>query len=124
MGLNAALKDRARRVYSEPTGVGAGTAEVKGPWFKARVLDVPPKDLDPKLEGKAQMSLLCGTKATDGSTIVVKANERLEIESAVLGGRQVLSVMGPPDPIRKKVNVIGYEMGLGYAPRGERPSFT
>jgi hypothetical protein len=66
MGLASILVDRARRLSDEDAGEGAGSAEVHGAWFRARLKNAPishepappvlPEDVAPTLLFAPRMS--------------------------------------------------------------------
>jgi hypothetical protein len=113
MGLNSALVDRARCVWDEPVA-GASTAEVHGTWFRCRVSGAPKSGGDPTREGaSATLSLLTGSKDSEGEDLLIRSSDRVEIDSAQFG-QGTYGVAGFPSAMRKKRTIIGWSVKLGY----------
>lgn len=115
MGLNSVLVDRARVVEKQSTGVKVeGTtrmAEVAGEWFKCRLfLDMQQYGERSEQGGRRKRvktpQVLFGARDVAGEDINLRADQRIEIDSAEFG-RAVWSVTADPQPIRKKRRVIG-----------------
>lgn len=123
MGLNAALKDRARvkRMVPRPAKVEGKTlhADTYGAWFNCR-LELPSGSLlrDRATEQGGQRSrvvtaptLLCGIRDLEGGTIEITARDQLEVDSDELG-HAVWEITADPAPMRKKSRVIGWTVSL------------
>lgn len=114
MGLNAALKDKARVISAtpEPLKVEGKTVSTptSGEWFKVR-LELPEGNAS---EGPGQRrraitspTLLVALKDAAGQPVDFNIRDYLEVDSPQLG-RSVWVITADPAPIRKKRRVIGW----------------
>lgn len=124
MGLNSALKDRARAFRDLPTPSRVEGRTVMSPdpeytgWFKCRI-DMSGGSKRPAAGQGAKAvehrpTLLFGIKDVSGNSLtddngdcVVKAKDRVEFKSPQLG-HWFYEIAQHPHPIRKKRRVIGY----------------
>lgn len=118
MGLNAALKDRARVKRKEPlpTRVAGKTLSEPtwGAWFRAR-LELPsglertgPGD---RRRAVTAPTLMCGVRDAEGQPIRFHIRDELEVDSDELGFAR-WNITADPAPIRKKKRVIGWTVTL------------
>jgi hypothetical protein len=127
VGLNRALVDRARRVYSaeDPAGTwqeGAPPGDQRaGPWFKVRLR--PQSASNTGGDNSAQYvderaRLLIGLRYLDGAPLVVAgefvgfdADDWLEIESAELGAGR-WKAQAAAKPMRRRKSLVGFRVEL------------
>lgn len=121
MSLRSVLKDRARlhRKMASPVKVAGRTTFVDGEpgtWFAARLM-VPQSQPEATPAGGAAKravlspTLIFGTDDDEGSPVVIRFNDMLEVESEDLGNA-IWQVDGEPRPYRKKRGIIAYEANL------------
>lgn len=118
MGLTSALVDTAhviaREAIAERVAGETQMATVRKPAFKCRVSDPQPEELrtDRILwqQYTRDLTMLCGLRNIDGDDFVLKADNRIVVESGPYAGEY--HILGKPDPIRKKRKLIGYNIAL------------
>lgn len=119
MSLAAVLLDRARlqRRAASSVKVGGRTTFVDtepGTWFACR-LQMPtatPEQLPAGFVSKRVVlvpTLIFDTEDDEGTEVVVKANDMLEVESDDLGAA-MWQVAGAPMPFRKREGIIGFQV--------------
>lgn len=130
MAIGAVLKDRARVIRK----VGAserveGTTQmrtIKSDWFRVRlflpggnesVAPSPPGG-DGRVKDIKRPQLMW---KSDGETL--NFDDQVEVDSPQLG-RAVWKVLGSPEPIRRRVNLIGYLANLQKISEGEYEDVT
>lgn len=118
MGFQSVLVDTAHVVAREPVGEKiAGETQmgtVRKPPFKCRISSPQPDELNTDRIMFPQyirdLTMLCGMKNVDGDLYTPKADHRIVVESGPYAGEY--SVVGKPDPIRKKRTQIGWNIAL------------
>jgi hypothetical protein len=126
MGLNVALKDRARAVVAEPspTKVAGETIfadDIRLPWFRCRISS----DEERKGRNGAQVeratgrhTLMFGKRDSEGTSLtnddggcVLRAQDRVEVESNSYG-THIYQLDSTPKPIRKKKTILGWTVSI------------
>lgn len=115
MALAGALVDRARilsKTAAAPRLEGTTQlVEVRGAWFRARLfLNGATDASDPQLGRWAsveQPQLLCGIRDVDREQVEIHGDQRIEVNSKALG-HHVWRVTGEPQPLRRRVHLIGW----------------
>lgn len=118
MGFQSVLVDTAHVVAREAIGEKiAGETQmgtVRKPAFQCRISSPRPDELSQDriifTQYVRDLTLLCGMKNVDGDPYSLMANQRIVIESGPYAGEY--SIMGKPDPIRKKRVQIGWNIAL------------
>lgn len=123
MGLGGQLRDKARIIRVEKSNVRVEgeykTSTVIGPWFRC-FYDPGGESEERQLFGirrrHSGAQLITGRRATDGSEIELKAQDRVEINSR---GHGVLSldVTGKPERLVKGRTRLGWLADLGKTNR-------
>lgn len=135
MGLNAALVDRARRLYEAPNPVKVeGSTQfinVHSPWFRCRLTLPSATYTEASSRVRAGLAdsgaisraverpyVMFGIRDEEGNSLIgddgrptVSGQDRLEITSPQLG-TFVYEIVEDPVPIRKKRRVIGFTVGV------------
>jgi hypothetical protein len=115
MALAHVCVDRGRVVVKEPsaTRVEGSTSFVAVPeqWFKCRLFltsttDVPDPQQSHWLSTSAPQ-VLAVTRDYDGSPLMFRSDQTIEINSRQLG-RHVWRMTGEPEPLRKRRRIIGW----------------
>lgn len=117
MGLDSALVDRARIRKQEAAGprVRGMTqmAETEGQWFQA-LLQVPQGNLtEDRSQGRRRTvtvpTLMFDVFDDDSQPVVVRAGERVEVDSERFG-MSLWEVDGEPEPLGSLHDVFGYQV--------------
>jgi hypothetical protein len=120
MGLGSALVDRARVIRNASASdarVAGSTvlATIDGAWFRAR-LELPagtegPAPENGRTRGVRSPTLMYEVYDEVNEHIDLTADDRVEVNSQELG-RTMWIIVAPPQPIRKKRRVIGWQTTL------------
>lgn len=119
MALESALVDRARavRLQPQPRRIAGQTlmVPVSDAWFDAR-LELPTASESTDRGGHRRRvirvpTLMYGVLNDDGEEVVLGPDARVEVDSEQLG-RAVWEVTGAPVPMRRREEVIGWEVQL------------
>jgi hypothetical protein len=121
MGLGSALVDRARVIRQEPAAVGRveGSTRfvpVEGNWFRAR-LELPDGTEQPGPENSRRRAVIAPTLMYEDLDerdlpVGLSAQDRVEVESLEQGDTSIWDVIAEPQPIRKKSEVMGFQVTL------------
>lgn len=119
MALESALVDRARaiRLQAQPRRIPGKTlmVPIEDSWFSAR-LELPSANESADRPGARRRvirvpTLMYGVLDDQGQEVVIGPEVRLEVDSDELG-RSVWEVTGAPVPMRRREEVIGWEVQL------------
>lgn len=120
VSIARALVDRARVVQREATAVKVeGTThfvDTTGAWFKARLIMAQiDGEAGGNQPGRTRVprtpQLLYGLRDETGGDALLHADDRVEVSSAELGD-SVWYVNGEPQPLRKRVAMLGWYCDL------------
>jgi hypothetical protein len=120
VALASALVDRARIVRNTPQPVKVegrtSFAKVTLPWFPCRVqMPARPRTSDGsggRTRVEVRPTLLVGLRDSQGDLIDLTSSDQLEVEMKEIGERGFYSVDADPEPLRKKREVIGWQVSV------------